>query len=152
MRYQIFFLLAVMSIAAAPAVTAQEPAATSRAIRVFLDCEDCDFDHLRREIRFVDYVRQPADAELHVLVTSQQTGAGGDRFTFFFIGQGRFAGRQDTLAVSVAPDVTDAEERDALTNTLAVGLVPYAARTELAAGLRIGFGVAGAADEREDRQ
>jgi hypothetical protein len=152
MRSKSIFLLALIAAAATPiAGAAQEPAATSRAIRVFLDCRECDFDHLRREIRFVDYVRQPADAELHVLVTSQQTGAGGDRFTFFFIGQGRFAGRQDTLATTVAPDATDAEERDALTTTLAVGLVPYAARTELAAGLRIGFGVVGD-DEPGERQ
>jgi hypothetical protein len=150
MRFNTILLFAFVCAVTPIAAAAQDTLSTSRPLRVFLDCEDCDFDHLRREIRFVDYVRQPADAELHVLVTTQQTGAGGDRFSFFFIGQGRFAGRQDTLLVTVAPDATDSEERDALTNTLALGLVSYAARTELAPGLRIGF--EGGDDEREDRQ
>ena len=151
MRLITIFLLVLAAAATPFPAAAQDTTATSRPLRVFLDCEDCDFDHLRREIRFVDYVRQPADAELHVLVTSQQTGAGGDRFTFFFIGQARFAGRQDTLAVTIAPDATDSEERDALTNTLAVGLVSYAARTDLVSGLRIGF-EGGDEQEREERQ
>lgn len=116
----------------------QEPSG-SGPLRVFLDCDECDFDHLRREVRFVDYVREPADAQLHVLVASQETGAGGDRFTLFFIGQGQFAGRLDTLFVSTRQDATSDEERDALTRTLAIGLVAFAARTDLASGLRIGF-------------
>lgn len=129
-----FLLLAAVATPALP----QEPPGTG-PLRVFLDCNRCDFDHLRREIRFVDYVREPADAQLHVLVTSQETGAGGDRFTFFFIGQRQFAGRADTLLATTRQDATEDEERDALTRTLALGLVPFAARTELAGGLRIGY-------------
>ena len=129
-----FLLLAAV---ATPAQSQEPPGAGP--LRVFLDCNRCDFDYLRGEIRFVDYVREPADAQLHVLVTSQETGAGGDRFTFFFIGQRQFDGRADTLIVTTRQDATDDEERDALTRTLALGLVPFAARTELAGGLIVGY-------------
>lgn len=122
-----------------PSALEGQPPADSPSLRIFLDCDACDFDHLRREITFVDYVRQSQAAELHVIVTSQETATGGDRLTFFFIGQDRFAGRTDTLEVTVAQDASDAERRDDLTLTLALGLVPYAARTGLSRGMRIGF-------------
>ena len=57
-----------------------------RLLRVFLDCDRCDFDHFRREVPFVDYVRDRADADLHVLVTSDGTGGGGEAYQLFFMG------------------------------------------------------------------
>lgn len=103
-------------------------------LRVFLDCQSlfCDFDHLRREIGFVDWVRDREVAEIHVLGTSQGTGGGGREFTLTFIGRARFAGQQDTLRfISNATD-TQTEERDALTRTLKLGLVRFAAGTAIA--------------------
>ena len=48
---------------------------------VFLDCDrGCDFEYLRQEATFVDYVRDPRDAQVHVLVTRQRTGGGGREY------------------------------------------------------------------------
>jgi hypothetical protein len=115
------------------------PQAPPRALRVFLDCERCDFDHFRREVTFVAYVRDRADAQVHVLVTGQGTGAGGQEYTFFFIGQQEFASREDTLRWTSRQDNTDDEVRDGLTRTFALGLIPFAARTPVADALRIEF-------------
>src|SRR5688572_11675280 len=53
------------------------PAQTGEAIRVFLDCNTfCDFDHIRREITYVNWVRDRADADVHLISTSQSHGAG----------------------------------------------------------------------------
>ncbi len=103
-------------------------------LRVFLDCQSlfCDFDHLRREIGFVDWVRDREVAEIHVLGTSQGTGGGGREFTLTFIGRARFAGQQDTLRFISSATDTRAEERDALTRTLKLGLVRFAAGTAIA--------------------
>jgi hypothetical protein len=122
--------------------TAQQPPpdpSQGTRLRVFLDCQRCDFDHLRREVGFVDYVRDPADAQIHVLVTSQETGGGGDEFTLYFIGQGRFAADQDTLRFATRQDDTEEEERVALTRTFSLGLVPFAARTPIAPNLSISY-------------
>jgi hypothetical protein len=128
------------SALAAGAAAAQDPPATQAApLRVFLDCGQCDFDHLRREVTFVDYVRQPADAQVHVLVTSQETGGGGNEFTLYFIGQREFAARNDTLRFTTGQDWSEDEERDALTRTFTVGLVPFAARTGIAPGLSVEY-------------
>jgi hypothetical protein len=131
-----------LSCALAPGGTlAQEAARADQGttLRVFLDCQRCDFDHLRREVTFVDYVRQPADAQVHVLVTSQSTGGGGQEYTLYLIGQGPFASRQDTLRFITDRDDTDEVVRAALTHNFALALVPYAARTPIAPDLTIGY-------------
>jgi hypothetical protein len=74
---------------------AQTPARAQ--IRVFLDCEDCFADFLRSEITFVDYVRDRAEADVHLLITRITTGSGGREYTAEFIGSGRFDGTTRTL-------------------------------------------------------
>jgi hypothetical protein len=110
-------------------------------VRVFLDCERwiCDFDHLRREVTYVDYVRNREDADLHVLVTQISTAAGGNEFSFHVIGLERFAERDDTLRYVSRPDETDDETRQGITRTFALGLARYVAETEAARGLSINF-------------
>jgi hypothetical protein len=130
----------VLSIVWLPAgLGAQDAPPVPRTLRVFLDCQFCDFDHFRREVTFVSYVRDRADAQVHVLVTRQGTGAGGREYTFFFIGQEGFAGLQDTLRWASRQDNTDDEVRDGQTRTFALGLVPYAMRTPVADALSVQF-------------
>lgn len=106
------------------------PVPTSR-IRVFVDCPQtrCDLDYFRREIAFVDYVRDRNDAQVHVLVTEQSTGGGGNAYTASFIGMREFAGRVDTLSF-FAPDATTEDEvRQGLARIFKLGLVPFVAGT-----------------------
>lgn len=98
-------------------------------LRVFMDCERCDFDHFRREVPVVDYVRDRQDADLHVLVTRQTTGAGGTEYTFHFLGLRDLAHLADTLRFVSRQTDTDSEVRDGLTRTLRLGLVRYLALT-----------------------
>lgn len=114
-----------------------------RALRVFLDCQNvwCDFDHLRREIGWVDWVRDRQVAQVHVLGTQRGTGAGGQEVTLSFIGLRRFADDADTLTFRTGVTDTDAERREALTRTLALGLARFAAATPLAERLRILYDV-----------
>ena len=109
------------------------------APRVYLDCRRCDFAHIRQEIPFVDYVREPEAADLHVLVTDERTGAGGRRYNLDFLGRGGFRGVENRLTYTSAPTATRAEERDGITEMLKLGLVPYVARTALAPGLRLSW-------------
>lgn len=141
-------LIAVLAalFAAVPATTsAQQPAADR--VRVFLDCDRCDFDYLRRELDFVDYVRDRTVADVHVLVTRQSTGAGGEEHTVAFLGLRRFAGIEDSLTVVTDRTQTEAERREALANMIGLGLVRYVARTAGAAGLRVSSTEAGPLSE-----
>ena len=108
-------------------------------LRVFLDCQRCDMDHFRREVAFISYVRDRMDAQLHVLVTSQRTGAGGNEYTFNFIGLQEFSERDDTLRFSSRPDDTDDETREDLIRTFKLGLVPFLAETEIGRRLEVSY-------------
>lgn len=111
-----------------PAVLAGQPAPPP-PLRVFMDCDRCDFDHFRREVPVVDYVRDRQDADLHVLVTQQTTGAGGTEYTFHFLGLRELAHLADTLRYASRQIDTDSEVRDGLTRTFRLGLVRYLAQT-----------------------
>lgn len=108
-----------------------EPGPEDSLLRVFLDCEPriCDFDHFRREVSFVNYVRDRADAELHVLVTWQETAAGGEAFELYFMGLDERTGQSDTLRFVSQESDSEEEVRAGLTQAFKLGLVRYAAPT-----------------------
>lgn len=118
----LFFLL---PRAAAP----QDTAPAGEPIRVFIDCErDCDDQFIRTEITWVSYMRDRADAQVHVLVADETTGGGGRRYTLRFIGLRQFAGITDTLTYTASVDDSRDVRRRGITRTIALGLVPYVAR------------------------
>ncbi len=122
---------------AAPApARAQEPE-NHGPLRVFLDCGRCDFDFVRREIPFVDYVRDPKEAEVHILVTTQPTASGGTEFLFQFIGLGRFAGVDDEARYTASQLESYDEQRQGYTRIVKLGLVRYVISTKPAENLQL---------------
>ena len=118
---------------------AQDQTTTSGALRVFLDCGACDFDYLRREIVYVDYVRDRKDAELHILATTQGTGSGGTEYVFKFIGLGRFAGVDNELKFTAAQTDTSDERRRGYLRVIQLGLIRYVTATPTADNLSITY-------------
>lgn len=112
-------------------------------VRVFLDCGPCDFDYLRREIEFIDYVRDRTDADVHVLVTTQPTGAGGTEYVFTFIGLGKFAGVDDEVKFTALETFTRDERRVGYARVFKLGLVRYVTSTNLVDRLDLTFQPAG---------
>ncbi len=110
------------------------------AVRVFLDCPDtfCDFDYYRTEITFLNWVRDRTFAQVHVLVTTQQTG-GGQEYTLSFIGLERFAGTADTLQWRSQRSDTQDDIRRGLAGILRLGLVRFAAKTPVARRLEVSY-------------
>lgn len=106
---------------------------------MFLDCRSdfCDFDHFRREIDFVNYVRDRLDAQVHVLVTTRDSGGGGTEFTLHYLGRGEFEARGDSLTFFTPETDTFDEVRSGLTRRLALGLGGYAARLPTASRLQV---------------
>jgi hypothetical protein len=119
---------------------AQEPETVSDTLRkdalnVFMEASD----HIRREIPFINYVRDIRDADVYIISTSQQTGSGGREYTYFLVGQKEFAGKRDTLTMVTAPDETEEGRRMKQVSTLKMGLMRYVAKTPLAAYIDIRF-------------
>jgi hypothetical protein len=132
------FLLATMTATAEAADGGGRRRTADEPVRVFLDCvaTRCDFDHLRTEIGFVDYVRTREDADVHVLVTSQRAGSGIE-FTLQFIGADRFEGQTDEFRYTSSDTDTADERREGFARVLALGLVRYVAATGTGRQLRV---------------
>jgi hypothetical protein len=110
--------------------------------RVFLDCQsgpNCDFDHFRTEIPFVSWVRDRADADVHVVFTSVEAGAGGRQYSLDFIGLRDLASLRDALTyTSMGTDVR-AEVVDGLARTLELGLLRFAVQTGQGRYFQLGY-------------
>ena len=101
-------------------------------LKIFIDCDECDFNHMREEIQFLDYVRDKELAQVHVFVSELSNGSGGSSYTFTFSGMNEYRGKQDTLYYSSRPTQTHAERRKEMQQTIVMGLMPYIARTDYA--------------------
>jgi len=101
------------------------------APKIFLDCQRCDKDFIRTDINFVNYVRDRKDADIHVLITTQGTGSGGQEYTMNFLGLNDYEGINNTLIYSSKRTDTRDEVRRGMAHVLKAGLIPYVARTEV---------------------
>lgn len=109
------------------------------APKIFLDCRRCDRDFIREEIPFVNFVRDRKDADVHILVTTQRTGAGGTEYTMAFIGQKAYADLRDTLKFVSTETDTEDDIRRGMVRVLKMGLMPYVAKTPIAECISILF-------------
>lgn len=128
-------LLLFLLLFALSSTKAQETASTDSlrqdAVKLFIDCSYCDMNHIRREIPYVNYVRDIKDAQLYLRETRQNTGSGGREYSYMFIGQKKFEGLNDTLIYTTRPDDTSEHRRQGRTNMIKMGLMRYVARTPI---------------------
>lgn len=139
-------LLALLVYAGGSSAQQSVEQAPSR-LAVFFDCDFCDESFIRQEVTFVDHVRDREVADVHVLVTQQETGAGGEAQTFDLIGLGAFDGIDFSTVYTTNVNATEAEEREGFLRTLNASLVPYLMRTSMRD--RVVVEVAAAAEQRE---
>lgn len=105
------------------------------ALNVFMDASD----YIRKEIPYVNYVRDIKDAGVYIISTYQRTGSGGGEYSYFLVGQKENAGMQDTLKFVSSPDETQDEIRIKEVRTLKMGLMRYVAKTPLSKYMNISF-------------
>ncbi len=140
-RKNLWPLAVLLLMSAAFNLSAQEriPRVVQEPPRVFIDCHQCDMNYIRSELSFVSFVRDRAEADVHVLITTQSTADGGREYTLNFIGRNNFYDIHHTLK-HVSPRTASADtERKGLVRMLKVGLVPYLAKTDLGDYLRVDF-------------
>lgn len=113
--------------------------AQEAALRLFLDPKQIYVDQafLKKELTWVDWVRERTAAHVHLILAAQPSGGGGEAYEFRFLGQGPFAGMEDVLTLSLPGTATPAEVRAAIASRIALGLARFAARTPQADRLRV---------------
>ncbi|HSM61866.1 MAG TPA: hypothetical protein VK849_13750 [Longimicrobiales bacterium] len=134
---------AMLAAAPGPAAAQDVPAPQEgRALRVYLDCSGrrfgvCDLNLWRQQITFVNWVREPQDAQVMVILTSQESGGGGTRYTLDYLGQEDLQGLEDQYRYdALVTDVQD-ETVQGLVRTLRLGLVRYLAAAGLDEGIDV---------------
>jgi hypothetical protein len=127
-----------LKVRAANLAANQAPQPPARAqLRVFLDCENCFSDYLRSEITFVDYVRDRAESEIHLLITRITTGSGGREYTAEFIGSGRFDGTTRTLKATTTSSDSEDTIRRQIANMVRLGLLGFVSADGVPSGMRL---------------
>jgi hypothetical protein len=109
------------------------------APQVFIDCDFCDRDYFRENLTYINFVRDRADAGVHVLITDQRTGSGGLEYTFAFIGKGKFEGINHSMIYNRGPTETSDEVRKGQLEVLQRGLFPFLVETPLCQFMNIEF-------------
>lgn len=129
----ILFFISILS------VFGQSSQIRENAPRVFIDCEDCDMEHIRTEINFINFVTETREADIHIIVITQTTGSRGQFYTLQFIGQREFSGKRDTLNFNSSPDDTYSIRRQKLVNYIKLGLIEYVKTGPLAEHITVSF-------------
>lgn len=112
---------------------------TDERAKVFLDCWMCDFNYIRQEIPYVDYVTDRIMSDIHIMVTYEQTGGYGRKFTMTFYGQQRYFFQNDTLIFTTSNDDTEDEVREKMVQYLKMGLMQYITKTAIADNISIEY-------------
>ena len=133
-----FFIAAIIFTSTAAAQNTGKPI---DRLTLFVDCANtwCDLTFFKTEINLVDYLLDSRAADIHLLVTKQNTGGGGRQYQLIFFAQNRFKKQTDTLRFNTAPNATDFEERDELVKYIKLGLAPFVAKTTAAKDVKIDF-------------
>ena len=143
MRIKFLILATILALSLSPALAEDEQHPRgSHTILVFLDCQGmarnhCDFDHVRREIQWVNWARERRDADIHLLITAERAGGQASRYDLEYIDLRGLDGASVSLTFISDPDGTNAENRDALTRKIALGLIQFVAESPIADQLRI---------------
>ena len=128
---------ALVGVVVGLAVPASLSAQTPTRLRAYIEQCQCFDDFIREEISWVDFVRQPQDADLQVIGNTTQTGAGGVERTLRFVGAGSHAGTDFTLRATTLPNEPVDVQRRALLRVVQVGLLRFAARDGLPDGIEL---------------
>ncbi len=98
-------------------------------VKLFLDCEDCDFTFVRQKLNFVPFVRDPKLADVHILVSDSETGSGGKKYYLNFIGLNDFKNTNYEYTITTNQSDTENDTRNSLLKIIKIGILPYFART-----------------------
>jgi hypothetical protein len=105
------------------------------ALNVFMEASS----YIKKEIPYINYVRDRKVADVYIISTQESTGSGGSVTTFFIVGQQKYEGMKDTLKCNISPDETYDMQRAKEVKTLKIGLMRYVAKTPLAQFMNISF-------------
>ncbi len=107
--------------------------------KVFVEGTRLDFDYMRRNMEFVDFVNDPASADVHILINRRVNGGGGLVYSIMYNNETYNDISNFTLTCTTNPGDTQEEIRKKITETLSLGLMPFANQSELPGSLSVRY-------------
>ena len=126
-KYMFLSVVALGALVGPPAVLAQD-AEQPAAPRIFFDCQgpQCDDTYHRTEIPWVTWVNDQNVADIHVIMTSQSTGANGREYQLDVIGREAYEEYEEQTLIQSLPTDTQRERLDAVSHALALAFAEFA--------------------------
>jgi len=107
--------------------------------KIFVEGIRLDMDFMRRNMRFVDFVNDPAVSDVHIIINNRISGSGGQVYSLMF-NNNTFEGITDfTLTCATSPNDTYEEERKIITDALTMGMMPFVNQTEASEKIAVRF-------------
>lgn len=107
--------------------------------KIFVEGIRLDMDFMRRNMRFVDFVNDPAVSDIHIIINNRISGSGGQVYSLMF-NNNTFEGIADyTLTCATAASDTYEEQRKKITDALTMGLMPFVNQTEASENISVRY-------------
>ena len=98
---------------------------TTEKLKIFIEGNTFDFNYIRNNTSFVDFVNDPKVSDVHIISTKQPTGGGGQQFTLNY-NSAAFENIPNFKLTCIATSFdTDELIRQRLVKSLQSGLLPY---------------------------
>ena len=108
-------------------------------LRVFVEGIWLDMDYLRRRMRYVDFVMEPAVADVHIIINNRVSGSGGHVYSMMYNNL-TFDNFSDfTISATTLSSDTYEEERKKIADALALGLMPFVNQTKASEQLVLNY-------------
>ncbi len=110
-------------------------------LKIYYNCRawECFTDYLKQNLQGVEFVRDRHYADVHILVTSEANGGGGEVYYFEFIPSEKEKDVHEKLRFSVNPDMTKEQIRKKFLDYIRAGLIPFWMNKGLDDKLRISW-------------
>lgn len=98
-------------------------------LKVYIEGVRLDMDYMRRNMRFIDFVNDPAVADLHIIINSRVSASGGHVYSLMYNNL-TFENFSDfTITATTASSDTYEEQRKKLKDALSLGMMPFVNQT-----------------------
>ena len=108
-------------------------------LRVYVDCDYCDYPYFVQNILFVNFVRDAHLSQVQVIISTEHNASGGHKFNLRFIGREKYSGMEQALIYNSTAIEGEDQQRQGLTRVLTMGLMPYLSQTSLAQAIDIKY-------------
>jgi hypothetical protein len=107
--------------------------------KVFIEGIRLDFDFMRRNMEFVDFVNDPAVSDVHIIITRRISGSGGQVYSLMYTNKSFETLSDFTLTCTTASSDTQEEIRKTITDAISMGLMPFVNQTEASKKIKLRY-------------